>query len=78
MTGALGGSPAFLHLHDIRRSDRQARRARESVVPTLIRLLFVLGLIAALAYGAMVALVTFIHPEQREITQTVRLPGLVK
>lgn len=43
-------------------------------MPTLFRLLFVVGLIAALAYGAMVAMVTFVHPEPHEITQTVRLP----
>ena len=44
-------------------------------MPTLLRLLFVVGLIAALAYGAMVAMVTFVHPEPHEITQTVRLPA---
>ena len=44
-------------------------------MPTLLRLLFVVGLIAALAYGAMLALVTFVHPEPHEITQTIRLPA---
>jgi hypothetical protein len=43
-------------------------------VPTLFRLLFVVGLIAALAYGGMLALVTFVQPEQHEITQRVALP----
>ncbi len=43
-------------------------------MPTLFRLLLALGLIAGLAYGAMVALVTYVHPEQREITQSITLP----
>ena len=45
-------------------------------MPTLIRLLFVLGLIAALAYGTMLAMVTFLHPQPHEITQSVKLPAL--
>lgn len=47
-------------------------------MPTLFRLLFVVGLIVAVAYGAMLALVTFVHPEQREITQTIILPKVPK
>jgi hypothetical protein len=43
-------------------------------VPTLFRLLFVIGLIAGLGYGAMVAIVTFVQPRPREITQPVTLP----
>ena len=43
-------------------------------MPTLVRLLVVIGLIAALGYGAMLALVTFVHPEPHEIVQTIRLP----
>lgn len=47
-------------------------------MPTLFRLLFVIGLIVALAYGAMIALVTFVKPQPREITQTVALPKGVR
>ena len=43
-------------------------------MPTLFRLIVVLGLIAAFVYGAMLAMVTFIHPQQREIVQSVPLP----
>ena len=49
-------------------------QARGLSVPTLFRLLFVLALIAALAYGAMLAMVTFLHPPQHEIVQTIQLP----
>ena len=44
-------------------------------MPTLVRLLVAIGLIVAVAYGAMLALVTFVHPEPHEITQTIRLPA---
>ena len=47
-------------------------------MPTLFRLLFIVGLLAALAYGGMLALVTFVHPEQHEITKRVTLPKLPK
>jgi hypothetical protein len=42
-------------------------------MPSLFRLLFVLLLIGGTVYGAMLALVTFVQPEPREIT--VRVPG---
>jgi hypothetical protein len=44
-----------------------------SDMPTLIRLLVVLGLIAAAIYGGMIALVVLVEPSQREMT--VRIPG---
>ena len=47
-------------------------------MPTLFRLLFVIGVIAALVYGAMNAMVTFLQPQPREISQTVTLPKLWK
>jgi hypothetical protein len=47
-------------------------------VPTLFRLLFIIGLVVALAYGAMIAIVTFVQPVQREITQSVPLPKGVR
>jgi len=40
-------------------------------VPSLFRFLFVIGLIAGLVYGAMIALVTFVEPQPREMTQTI-------
>lgn len=40
-------------------------------MPTLFRFLLVVGLLAGLVYAAMIALVTFVEPEQREIVQTV-------
>jgi hypothetical protein len=40
-------------------------------VPSLIRFFVVVGILAGLAYGAMLALVTFVEPQQREMTQAV-------
>jgi hypothetical protein len=42
-------------------------------MPSLIRLLVVLGLIVAVVYGAMVALVISVEPRQREMS--VRIPA---
>jgi hypothetical protein len=43
-------------------------------LPSLFRFLFVLGVLAALVYGGMVALVAYVQVEPREITQSVPLP----
>jgi hypothetical protein len=40
-------------------------------MPSLIRLLFALGLLGGLAYGGIVALATFVQPQPREMTVTV-------
>jgi hypothetical protein len=40
-------------------------------MPSLIRLLLVLGLLGGLAYGAIVVLAMFVDPKPREITVTV-------
>ncbi|WP_202620526.1 hypothetical protein [Methylocystis heyeri] len=40
-------------------------------MPSLIRFFVTAGLLAALAYGAMLALVTFVTPQPREMTQTI-------
>ncbi|HEY0440576.1 MAG TPA: histidine kinase [Xanthobacteraceae bacterium] len=40
-------------------------------MPSLIRLLFVLGLLSGLAYGAVVSLATFVEPKQREMTISI-------
>jgi hypothetical protein len=42
-------------------------------MPSLIRLLLVLGLIAGMIYGGMAALVMLVQPNQREMT--VRIPN---
>jgi hypothetical protein len=42
-------------------------------MPSLIRLLVVLGLIAGVIYGGMVALVIIVQPQQREMT--IRVPN---
>ena len=38
-------------------------------MPSLIRLLIVLGIIGAIGYGAIFALATFVNPKPREITR---------
>lgn len=42
-------------------------------MPSLIRLIVVLGLIAAGVYGGMIALVTFVEPTPSE--ETIRIPN---
>jgi len=41
------------------------------IMPTLFRFILVLGTLAALGYGAMWSLATFVTPQQREITVMV-------
>jgi hypothetical protein len=43
----------------------------EAGVPTLFRFLMIVGILAALAYASMIALVTFVEPQQREIVQQI-------
>ena len=40
-------------------------------MPSLIRFLIVIGVLAALAWGGMYALVRFVEPQPREMTQTI-------
>lgn len=47
-------------------------------MPSLFRFLFVLGLIAALIYGGMIALVAYVQVQPREMTQTVPIPKPAK
>ena len=42
-------------------------------MPSLFRFLLVVGVLAALVYGGMLALVSFVKVQPREITQTVPL-----
>lgn len=43
-------------------------------MPSLFRFLFALGVIAALIYGGMIALVAYVQVQPREMTQTVPIP----
>jgi hypothetical protein len=47
-------------------------------LPSLFRFLFVLGLIAGLIYGGMIALVAYVQVQPREMTQTVPIPKPAK
>ena len=47
-------------------------------MPSLIRLIMVLGLLGGFAYGAMFALANFVQPKQREMSITVPPQKLVK
>ena len=42
-----------------------------AALPSLIRFIVFVGLLAGLGYGAMLALATFVEPQQREMTQAV-------
>jgi hypothetical protein len=42
-------------------------------MPTLLRLLAALAMIAGAIYGGMVALVTFVEPQPRDVT--IRIPS---
>lgn len=44
---------------------------RSPRVPTLFRFVAILAILGGLVFGGMVALVTFVTPEPREITETV-------
>ncbi len=42
-------------------------------MPTLTRLIIILAVLAGLVYAGMIALVTFVHPTQTEMT--IRIPA---
>lgn len=50
----------------------------ENSVPSLLRFLVIVGLVAGLIFAAMVALVTFVQPEQREMTHSINPARLNK
>jgi hypothetical protein len=53
--------------------------AREiASMPSLIRLLMVVGLLGGVAYGAMFALANFVQPKQREMSITIPQQRLSK
>ena len=43
----------------------------ERPLPSLFRFLLVVGMLAGLVWGGMIALVTFVEPTPREMTQAV-------
>ncbi|MCB1479981.1 MAG: histidine kinase [Tepidamorphaceae bacterium] len=45
-------------------------------MPTLIRLVVWIAVLAGIAYGSMLALVTLVHNEPTEISERVRLDDL--
>jgi len=47
-------------------------------MPSLFRLLVVLGLLSGFAYGAIFALATLVQPKPREITVTIPPDRLAK
>ena len=47
-------------------------------MPTLFRFLVILGVLAGLVYGGMVALVANVKVEPREMTQNVAIPKAPK
>jgi hypothetical protein len=49
--------------------------SQELGVPTLFRLLLVLSALAALVYGGMTAMVTYMTPQPHQISQPINLPG---
>lgn len=62
----LGGDPFRTH------------RAIGGYVPAILRFLLFVGIIAGLVWGSMLALVTFVEPQPREMTQTVPASRLNK
>ena len=50
----------------------------EWLVPTLFRLLLVIGILVALVWGTMLAMVTYLDPQPREITRDVQVPSTRK
>jgi len=51
--------------------EREAFSKGRPALPSLIRFLLLIGALAAIGWGSMLALVTFVEPEQREMTQVV-------
>ncbi|HET6378596.1 MAG TPA: histidine kinase [Methylocella sp.] len=47
-------------------------------MPSLLRFLLVIAVLAGLTYGAMIALVTFVEPQPREMSQAIPAARLNK
>jgi hypothetical protein len=57
---------------------RRERSREIASMPSLIRLLMVVGLLGGVAYGAMFALANFVQPKQREMSITIPQQRLTK
>ncbi len=53
-------------------------RSRVESLPSLIRFLIVVAAVAAIVYGVMVALVTYVTPQPRQMTYTIPAQRLNK
>jgi ABC-type antimicrobial peptide transport system permease subunit len=63
----------------LRQASLQAADGREFLtMPSLLRLLMVVGLMGGFAYGAMFALANFVTPKQREMSITIPQQRLIK
>ena len=49
----------------------KAAGSLETLVPSLVRFLVIIGVLAGLIYAAMLALVTFVEPQPREMIQVI-------
>jgi hypothetical protein len=49
----------------------QAEPIAEIRVPSLIRFLLVIGVLAGIVFAGMIALVTFVEPQPREMSQSI-------
>ena len=47
-------------------------------MPTLIRFLVIVGVLAGLVYGGMIALVALVKVEPREMSQSIEIPKAPK
>jgi hypothetical protein len=74
IANALGQSSS----QGVNRYISSARELAEASVPTLVRLLVVLAILAGLGFAAMLALANLVQPDLREITIPIssdRLPA---
>jgi hypothetical protein len=62
---------AIAPLPRARLCSKRPNRQLENRVPSLIRFLFIVGVLAGLVYGGMIALVTFVEPQPREMIQGI-------
>lgn len=60
-----------MHLLPPIRNNRVGVHGESPAVPTLFKFLTFLAVVAGLVYGGMIALVTFVQPEPREMVEVV-------
>jgi hypothetical protein len=73
----LGNSALPLQVKRVYSAGALGRPNRATIVmPSLIRFLVVVGLLAGLGYGAMWTLANLVEPDTREMTQTIPLERL--